>query len=84
MRMLCGVLRPTSGVVTFDRADVSTEEYRKNLGYLPQDFGYYPEFSGMEFLMYLSVLKGMDKRAARRRSQELIELVGLKEKAKKR
>ena len=84
MRMLCGVLRPTSGVVTFDGADVSTEEYRKNLGYLPQDFGYYPEFSGMEFLMYLSVLKGMDKRAARRRSQELIELVGLKEKAKKK
>lgn len=84
MRMLCGVLKPTSGTVAFDGADVSTEEYRKNLGYLPQDFGYYPEFSGMEFLLYLSVLKGMDKGAARRRSRELIELVGLKEKAKRK
>ena len=64
MRMLCGVLKPTSGTVTFQGQDVSTEEYRKNLGYLPQDFGYYPEFTGRDFLIYLSVLKGMDKRSA--------------------
>ena len=84
MRMLCGVLKPTSGTVTFQGQDVSTEEYRKNLGYLPQDFGYYPEFTGRDFLIYLSVLKGMDKRSARNRSQELLETVGLEEKGKKK
>ena len=84
MRMLCGVLKPTSGTVTFQGQDVSTEEYRKNLGYLPQYFGYYPEFTGRDFLIYLSVLKGMDKRSARNRSQELLETVGLEEKGKKK
>ena len=43
MRMICGVLKPDSGTVTFDGIDVSTELYRSKLGYLPQDFGYYPD-----------------------------------------
>ena len=49
MRMLCGILKPTGGTVTFDGLDVSSEEYRAELGYLPQDFGYYPDFSGWDF-----------------------------------
>ena len=48
MRMLCGILKPTGGTVTFDGLDVSSEEYRAELGYLPQDFGYYPDFSGWD------------------------------------
>lgn len=77
MRMLCGILKPTSGTISFDGLDVSTEEYRAMLGYLPQEFGYYPNFTGLNFLLYLAALKGMDRQQARRRSQELLELVGL-------
>ncbi|MCR4752620.1 MAG: ABC transporter ATP-binding protein [Eubacterium sp.] len=84
MRLLCGILIPTSGAVTFDGMDVDTEEYRDALGYLPQEFGYYPEFSGRDFLLYLSAVKGLPKTEARRKTEELIELVGLKEAARKK
>lgn len=84
MRMICGVLKPTGGTVFFEGNDVSTEEYRKNLGYLPQDFGYYPGFTGLEFLDYMALLKGLSKSAAKKRSQELLELVGLKNDGKKK
>lgn len=84
MRMLCGVIKPTSGMVSFDGMDVATEEYKKQLGYLPQDFGYYPEFTGLDFLIYMAVLKGMNKRVAKNRSKELLALVGLQEMGKKR
>ena len=59
MRMLCGILQPTSGTITFDGMDVSEEGYRAILGYLPQDFGYYPEFTAMDFLIYMAALKGL-------------------------
>lgn len=84
MRMICGVLKPTGGTVFFEGNDVSTEEYRKNLGYLPQDFGYYPGFTGLEFLDYMALLKGLPKSTAKKRSQELLELVGLKNDGKKK
>ena len=74
MRLLCGVLIPTSGTVTCDGLDVDTEEYRDILGYLPQEFGYYPEFSGRDFLLYMSAVKGLPKADAKRRTEELIEL----------
>lgn len=61
MRMICGILTPTSGTISFDGLDVSTEEYRSILGYLPQDFGYYPDFTGRDFLMYMAALKGLDQ-----------------------
>ena len=60
--------------------DVSTEEYRAHLGYLPQDFGYYPDFSGMKFLLYMAALKGLDKSYAKKRALELLDLVGIQEK----
>lgn len=84
MRMLCGILRPTSGSVSLDGMDVSTEQYRACLGYLPQDFGYYPSFTGEEFLLYLAALKGLGKQEARRRTAELLRLVGLESTAKKK
>lgn len=77
MRMLCGILKPTSGTIAFDAMDVSEESYRAILGYLPQDFGYYPEFSGMDFLLYLAALKGIPKPKAKRRAEELLEMVSL-------
>lgn len=84
MRMLCGILKPTGGTVTFQEMDVSSEDYRKVLGYLPQDFGYYPNFTGTDFLMYMASLKGLTKYRAKKRSEELLELVGLKENGKKK
>lgn len=82
MRMLCGILKPTGGTVALDGMDVSTEEYRALLGYLPQDFGYYPDFTGMDFLLYLAALKGLPKPQAKRRAQELLQLVSLENQAK--
>ena len=79
MRILCGILKPTSGSVSLDGIDVSTEEYRTRLGYLPQDFGYYPDFSGRKFLLYMAALKGLDKGQAKRKTAELLKLVGLEE-----
>ncbi len=84
MRMICGILKPTSGTISFDGTDVSTEEYRSVLGYLPQDFGYYPEFSGMDFLLYMAALKGIPKSQARRKADELLQLVSLQDAAKKK
>lgn len=84
MRMLCGILTPTSGTITFDGIDVSREEYRSILGYLPQDFGYYPEFTAMDFLLYLAALKGIPKAQAKRRAVELLELVSLQDVSKKK
>ena len=84
MRMLCGILTPTSGTITFDGMDVSCEEYRSVLGYLPQDFGYYPEFTAMDFLMYLAALKGIPKPQAKRKATELLELVSLQNVGRKK
>lgn len=77
MRMLCGILKPTGGTITFDGVDVSEEQYRAILGYLPQDFGYYPEFTAMDFLLYFAALKGIPKRQAKRKAEELLTLVSL-------
>lgn len=84
MRMICGILRPTSGSISLDGVDVTEEAYRAELGYLPQDFGYYPSFTGRDFLLYIAALKGLDKSAAKRRTDELLELVGLTEKANRK
>lgn len=88
MRMICGVLRPTAGTVCFrtenDILNASEELYRDALGYLPQDFGYYPDFTGREFLMYMATLKGIDKRAAKRKCEELLQTVNLEKAADKK
>lgn len=84
MRMLCGILTPTSGTITYDGIDVSAEEYRAGLGYLPQDFGYYPDFTGRDFLLYMAALKGIGKSVAGEKAKELLELVSLSDVAKKK
>ena len=84
MRMIADVLRPTSGEITLDGVDIYRldEAYRDILGYLPQDFGYYRDFNAIDFLMYLSAIKGLEKNTAKNRSRELLELVGLDNEAK--
>ncbi len=84
MRMLCGILQPTGGSVAFDGMDVNSEEYRSVLGYLPQDFGYYPGFTGLDFMLYMAALKGYGKKQGHKRSKELLELVSLTDVANKK
>ena len=87
MRMICGILRPTGGTICFKDGgtlDASEELYRDALGYLPQDFGYYPDFTGKDFLMYLAALKGLDKHTARRKCAELLRIVSLESAAGKK
>lgn len=84
MRMLCGILKPTSGEIKFNGIDVSEENYRDVLGYLPQEFGYYPEFSAQDFMYYMASLKGLTKSQAKAKTAELIELVSLSDVAKKK
>lgn len=79
MRMVCGILKPTSGTIMLGQYDVTDSGYRNTLGYLPQDFGYYPEFTGMDFMLYIATLKGLDKGTAKRRSTDLLESVNLLE-----
>lgn len=84
MRMICGILKPTGGTVTFDGIDSDKEAFRAILGYLPQDFGYYPEFSARDFLLYIAALKAIPKKEAKKRVAELLELVGLSDVANKK
>ena len=84
MRMICGILQPDRGTIQLDKFGAGTEEYRSVLGYLPQDFGYYPEFTGQDFLLYMAALKGLEKSYAKRKTKELLELTDLQTVAKKK
>lgn len=79
MRMLCTLLKPTSGSVTCNGKDIfkMDSEYRQTLGYLPQDFGFYPEFTVKDYLLYIAAIKGIPAAAAKKRVRELIPQVGL-------
>lgn len=80
MRMICGILKPTRGNIRCDGIEIQKlgKEYRRLLGYMPQDFGYYGEFSALRFLKYMSALKALPEDYARNRIDELLELVDLK------
>lgn len=85
MRMICTLLKPTFGKILYDNKNIfNNSSYRKVLGYLPQDFGYYPEFSVYDYLMYISSIKGIDKVVAKKRTKELIRLVGLSKQEKQK
>ena len=79
MRMLTTLMHPTSGQITWDGEDVFAMDgkYRMLLGYLPQDFGYYPDFSVYDYLMYIAALKGIRPTIAKQRVKELLKQVGL-------
>lgn len=86
MRMLCTLLHPTSGSITYNGNDIfqMDGEYRKLLGYLPQDFGFYPEFSVRDYLLYIATIKGIRPVVAKKRVKELIAKVGLSKVANKK
>ena len=79
MRILTTLIKPTSGEILWDGQDVfrMDGQYRKLLGYLPQDFGYYPDFSIYDYLMYVATLKGIRPAVAKQRVKELLKQVGL-------
>lgn len=83
MRMLCAILESTSGEVLLDGREVVAmgADYRDLLGYLPQNFGYYPNYTAKEFLLYIAALKGIPRGEARKRTGELLNAVGLDEAA---
>lgn len=80
MRMICTLLRPTEGTVTWDGKDIFKMDaaYRKILGYLPQDFGFYPDFTVQDYMMYIASIKGLRPAAAKKRTEMLLDRVGLK------
>ena len=84
MRLLCNIQNPTSGKILLNGKNIVGlgERYRNLLGYLPQHFGYYPDFSAFDFLLYVSALKGLDEKAARKKSKELLEAVDLSRESK--
>lgn len=86
MRMLCTLLKPTSGTIRCNGKDVfeMDSEYRRLLGYLPQEFGFYPEFTVQDYLLYISTLKGIRPVVAKKRVKELIGRVGLTKAADKK
>jgi ABC-type multidrug transport system ATPase subunit len=79
MRMLAAVSMPTSGVITLNGEDISDmgAQYRDILGYLPQHIGFYKSFSVEKFLQYIASLKGLEKKQAKERIAELLEMVNM-------
>lgn len=79
MRMIVGILKPTQGQITYDEVPIRQlgGAYRSLLGYLPQDFGYYKDFSAVRFLNYIAALKAIAPQTAKERIDRLLETVGL-------
>jgi ABC-2 type transport system ATP-binding protein len=83
MRMIATLLSPTEGIIRWNGQDIRThsQELRQVLGYLPQDFGIYPEFTGRQFLRYLAAMKGLPSSLVHRRVDEVLSIVNLEQEA---
>ena len=79
MRMLCTLMCPTHGKITCNGKEIFTMDgdYRKILGYLPQDFGFYPDFTVQDYLLYIASIKAIRPAVAKKRVKELLEKTGL-------
>ena len=86
MRLICGVLQPTGGSIYCDNIEIASmgAEYRRLLGYLPQEFGYYGDFTAERFLRYMAALKALPEDYADSRIDELLDMVELKNVKKKK
>ena len=78
-RIICGLMKPTQGAVFFNGKNIvdQAENFRDILGFLPQDFRCYPDFTARQFLLYIASLKGLSRKNASTTSDELLDLVGL-------
>lgn len=79
MRMLTTLLKPTVGTITWDGQDIvkMDKDYRSLLGYLPQDFGVYPDFTVQDYLLYIASLKGLPPTLAKIRAEEMLQMTGM-------
>lgn len=79
MRMICGVLKPTSGDIRLNGKTVRElgEQYYTHLGYMPQDFGFYPDFTAREFMLYMAAVKGISSKEAKEKTDRLLKMVNL-------
>lgn len=86
LRMICGILEPTEGEIICNGSTMKElgAEYRRLLGYLPQDFGYYADFTARRFLLYLAALKAIPRELAAQKVEELLETVGLTQEKSRR
>lgn len=85
MRMLATITKPTDGTILWNDVDVvkSPDTLRAVLGYLPQDFGVYPNLNAVEFLEYMAAIKGLNSVTAKKRIDELLQIVNLKDAAQR-
>lgn len=86
MRMISNIIESTDGDVLYNGENIKKlgNQYCKDIGYLPQDFGFYPDFTVNDFLMYISAIKGLDLRMSKKRVEEVIDIVSLREKKNKK
>ena len=86
MRMICGVLKPSSGSISLNGKTIDElgEQYYTHLGYMPQNFGFYPDFTAYEFMLYMAAVKGLNKRCAKARTKDLLHMVNLSDVADKK
>ena len=86
MRMLCTLTTPDCGMITWDGKDIFKmgASYRQILGYLPQDFGYYPYLTIYDYMMYIASIKGIRPAVAKKRTKELLKQVGLSDQKKQK
>lgn len=84
LRMLAGLIPPTSGEMKYVQTETQVGDWRNRIGYLPQYPKFYSWMTGMEYLIFSAKLSGLSRRKAFQRSQEVIEMVGLKQDAKRR
>ena len=86
MRMISGVVKPTTGNIFLNGKTIQElgEQYYTHLGYMPQDFGYYPDFTAREFMLYIAAVKGLDKKTAKDRTEKLLDMVNLHDVADKK
>ena len=86
MRMLAGILQPTEGQILCDGVEIGAlgAAYREKLGYLPQEFGFYPEFTVQDYLEYMAALKGLPRAEAAKQIDALLERVSLTEVRRKK
>ena len=86
MRMIAGLSRPTEGTVTYDGIEIGAlgEKYRDLFGYLPQEFGFYPEFTVWDYLDYIAALKGMTRKEAEEKIEKILPVFGLSDVRRKK
>lgn len=83
MKLICGLITADQGTILLNNQE-TPQHYTKELGFLPQDFNYYPNFSGKDFLLYMATLKGMNRSQAKQETETLLKLVHLEEVKKKK